>query len=72
MSEIVSGVEELPTGAVNVFAESGSEGAELLVSSPDVRRSASPVARTPGGSSRGPPPSTSSGPAWSWAERRRT
>lgn len=36
MSEIVSGVEELPTGAVNVFAESGSEGAELLVSSPDV------------------------------------
>ncbi|MBO0875341.1 MAG: aldehyde dehydrogenase family protein [Pseudonocardia sp.] len=36
MNEIVSGVEELPTGAVNVFAESGSEGVELLVSSPDV------------------------------------
>lgn len=36
MSEILAGVEELPRGLVNVFIESGSEGASHLVSSPQV------------------------------------
>ncbi|MFC8228853.1 aldehyde dehydrogenase family protein [Streptomyces sp. NPDC057287] len=36
MSEILAGVGELPRGLVNVFIESGSEGASHLVSSPRV------------------------------------
>ena len=36
MSEILASVQELPRGLVNIFIESGSEGAALLVSSPRV------------------------------------
>jgi betaine-aldehyde dehydrogenase len=36
MAEILAGVEELPRGLVNVFIESGSEGARHLVRSPHV------------------------------------
>lgn len=35
-SEIISGVAELPKGVVNMFSESGADGARLLVSSPQV------------------------------------
>ncbi len=34
--EIMSSVPELPRGVVNIFSESGAEGARLLVESPDV------------------------------------
>ena len=34
--EIMSSVPELPRGVVNIFSESGAEGARLLVDSPDV------------------------------------
>lgn len=37
MSEIVASVKELPKGVVNIFIESGAEGAKLLVSSPHVK-----------------------------------
>jgi betaine-aldehyde dehydrogenase len=36
MSEILAGVDELPRGLVNIFIESGSEGARHLVGSPRV------------------------------------
>ncbi len=36
MSDILSGVPELPHGAVNVFMETGSAGSSLLVESPQV------------------------------------
>ncbi len=36
-SDIISTIREIPKGAVNVFIESGSDGARELVSSPDVR-----------------------------------
>lgn len=36
LSRIFASVPEIPAGVVNVVVESGSEGAELLVSSPDV------------------------------------
>lgn len=35
-AEILAGVPELPRGAVNIFIESGSDGARHLVDSPDV------------------------------------
>ena len=35
-SEILASVSELPKGAVNVFVESGSDGARFLVETPDV------------------------------------
>ncbi len=34
LSEIIAGISEIPHGAVNVFTESGSDGARLLVDSP--------------------------------------
>ncbi len=34
LSEIIAGIEEIPHGVVNVFTESGSDGARLLVDSP--------------------------------------
>lgn len=36
MSDIVASVADLPAGVVNIFAESGADGAKLLVDSPDV------------------------------------
>ncbi|CAL9324703.1 aldehyde dehydrogenase family protein [Streptomyces sp. SudanB66_2053] len=36
LSELVAQTESLPAGVVNVFTESGNDGAPLLVSSPDV------------------------------------
>jgi acyl-CoA reductase-like NAD-dependent aldehyde dehydrogenase len=36
LSELVAQAESLPAGVMNVFTESGNEGAPLLVSSPDV------------------------------------
>lgn len=36
MSEIFESVKDLPAGVVNLFTESGNEGAALLVASPDV------------------------------------
>ena len=35
-SQLMSSVPELPRGVVNIFSESGAEGAQLLVSSPQV------------------------------------
>lgn len=35
-SEIIASVPEITVGAVNIFVESGAEGAKFLVSSPDV------------------------------------
>ena len=35
-AEIMSSVPELPPGVINIFSESGAEGARLLVDSPDV------------------------------------
>ena len=35
-SSLIGSVPEIPKGVINIFAESGSEGAQLLVSSPDV------------------------------------
>ena len=35
-SQLISSVAELPKGVVNIFTESGAEGAQLLVSSPAV------------------------------------
>jgi acyl-CoA reductase-like NAD-dependent aldehyde dehydrogenase len=35
-AEIIASVPELPKGAVNLFVESGSDGAKFLVESPDV------------------------------------
>ena len=37
MSEIIASVKEIPQGVVNIFIESGAEGAKLLVSSPQVK-----------------------------------
>jgi betaine-aldehyde dehydrogenase len=37
MSEMVASVKEIPKGVVNVFIESGAEGAKLLVSSTQVK-----------------------------------
>lgn len=37
MSEILASVDELPKGAVNIFIESGADGAKYLVDSPIVR-----------------------------------
>lgn len=36
LAEIISEVREIPSGAVNIFTESGAEGAKYLVSSPRV------------------------------------
>lgn len=36
ISEIIAGVPEIPAGVVNIFVESGSAGARLLVDSPEV------------------------------------
>lgn len=36
MAEIISSVPEIPKGIVNIFIESGANGAKLLVDSPDV------------------------------------
>jgi len=36
LSEIFAGVDDIPAGVVNVFVESGSDGAKLLVDSPKV------------------------------------
>ena len=36
LARIISGVAEIPSGIVNIFVESGSDGAKLLVDSPDV------------------------------------
>jgi acyl-CoA reductase-like NAD-dependent aldehyde dehydrogenase len=36
LAEIIASAPSLPTGVVNVFTESGSDGARLLVSSADV------------------------------------
>lgn len=36
MSEIIAGIGELPRGAVNIFTESGADGAKHLVNSPRV------------------------------------
>lgn len=37
MSEIIASVKDIPQGVVNIFVESGTEGAKLLVSSPQVK-----------------------------------
>jgi betaine-aldehyde dehydrogenase len=37
MSEIIASVKEIPKGVVNIFSESGAEGAKLLVSSTQVK-----------------------------------
>ncbi len=37
LSQIISEVESLPTGVVNIFTESGNTGAPYLVASPDVQ-----------------------------------
>lgn len=34
--DIIAGIPEIPAGAVNIFVESGSEGAKFLVDSPNV------------------------------------
>ncbi|MFD8575611.1 aldehyde dehydrogenase family protein [Streptomyces sp. CH8.1] len=36
LSELVAQTESLPAGVVNIFTESGNDGAPLLISSPDV------------------------------------
>lgn len=36
MAEIIAEVREIPTGAVNIFTESGADGAKFLVASPRV------------------------------------
>ncbi|RUO33800.1 aldehyde dehydrogenase family protein [Aliidiomarina soli] len=36
LAEILAEVNDLPDGVINIFAESGSDGASLLVESPDV------------------------------------
>ncbi|MEC3975739.1 aldehyde dehydrogenase family protein [Amycolatopsis sp. H20-H5] len=36
LADVFSSVKEIPAGIVNVFVESGSDGAKLLVDSPDV------------------------------------
>ena len=48
MAEIIAGVDELPPGAVNIIVESGSAGAQHLVSSPLV-----PVVHFTGSTSTG-------------------